>query len=349
MRVAYRGVDADAGLHAYPSRCACVRSFVCIADGAPQQPDKLIAAYSARARRCRIADPLAAAACDAAVDMPASFDRVAHIYRWGEYLSFGPLLALCRRAHVDALARSQHALIIGDGDGRFTHLALRTHPHLRVTAVDVSGTMLALLRERCEAYADRLTTIQADISQLSAPLHTFDTIVTHFLLDCLSTHDVQDLIRRVSGARIWIVSDFEVPRGAMRLPALVLVRTLYIAFRILAGLRNQHLPAWRDAMAAAEFQRTAERRYLGGILFSALWERNTRRTASITHLTKERTLMGTQPVGDVVNPGVEGDRPGNDLPNTPTGPVPPNEGVELPTEGDPTLPGEGGTAVEPAL
>lgn len=59
--------------------------------------------------------------------------------------------------------------------------------------------------------------------------------------------------------------------------------------------------------------------------------------------------MGTQPAGDVVDPGAEPQMPGNDMPNTPTEPASGNEGVELPTEGDSRLPNEVGGAVEPAF
>lgn len=204
--------------------------------------------------------------------MRASFDRVAKIYRWGEYLSFGPLLAMTRRAHVQALAGVRHAVVLGDGDGRFTEFAMRTHPALRVTGVDISPAMLQLLERRCAAYEDRLTTVEANVTH-GVDLRGYDAAVAHFFLDCLSDEQVDALIARAGDVRVWVVSDFQVPDGVLRVPAKLMVRALYLAFRVLAGLRTQRLPRWRGAMERNGFTRGEQRKYLGGILFSEVWRR----------------------------------------------------------------------------
>ncbi len=46
-----------------------------------------------------------------------NFNRLAQIYRWLEYLSFGPFLWRCRIRFLPDLAHCRRALVLGDGDG----------------------------------------------------------------------------------------------------------------------------------------------------------------------------------------------------------------------------------------
>ena len=57
----------------------------------------------------------------------------------------------------------------------------------------------------------------------------------------------------------------------MRLPAGAIVRLLYLAFRILTGLRTTQLPDHATALTAAGFTMAAEHRSLAGLLATELW------------------------------------------------------------------------------
>src|SRR6202042_2739590 len=72
-------------------------------------------------------------------------------YRWFEYLTLGKALENCRLHYLPQLLNKRHALILGDGDGRFLAQLLQHNPNLSADAVDSSSTMLQLLRQRCEA------------------------------------------------------------------------------------------------------------------------------------------------------------------------------------------------------
>ena len=81
-------------------------------------------------------------------DQPANFDPIARPYRWLEYLTFGPYLERCRYHFLNQLGQHCRALILGDGDGRFTARLLAANPEISVDAVDSSATMLHLLTKR---------------------------------------------------------------------------------------------------------------------------------------------------------------------------------------------------------
>jgi hypothetical protein len=212
------------------------------------------------------------------------FDRIAKPYRWMEYLTLGRTLWRCRTHFLRDLAGRRGALILGDGDGRFTAALLRANPHIRIDAIDSSAAMLHLLQQRALAgttdASTRLRTHHADVCAFVGdlvPNAAYDLVVTHFFLDCLAQKEVDALALALAphlqlGA-LWLVSDFRIPAGMMRWPARVLVRSLYFAFRVLTGLRATHLPDHAAALTSAGFTRNAQKFSWMGMLTTELWGR----------------------------------------------------------------------------
>ncbi len=204
---------------------------------------------------------------------PPNFDAVARVYRWAEYLALGPLLQRTRTHFLPQLAGSRLALLFGDGDGRFLAALLRQNPETTATAVDSSEEMLRLLRRRSSGRA--LTTCHCDAFAHQADPRT-DLIVTHFFLDCFSQSEVErlatNLAAQVQPGTLWLLSDFRVPDGRLLgMVARAYIRFLYLAFRLLTGLRVRELPDPQTALSAAGFRREQQHRRLGGLLYTELW------------------------------------------------------------------------------
>ena len=210
-----------------------------------------------------------------------NFDSIARAYKWLEYGTLGPMLERTRNHFLPLLHGRRQALILGDGDGRFTARLLAQEQAIYVHAVDTSGVMLQLLRgnvaRSCPSAAARLTTMQTDARRIVALLHT-DLIVTHFFLDCLSQSSVSLLVDTLAASAApdltWLVSDFRIPKGWLRRPAGLYVRLLYLAFRLLTGLRITALPDFATPLREAGFQRIAEQHFLFGMLTTELWQRS---------------------------------------------------------------------------
>jgi SAM-dependent methyltransferase len=203
-----------------------------------------------------------------------SFDGIARPYRWLEYLILGRALERTRTHFLPRLSDRRHALILGDGDGRFTATLLAQNPTLQADAVDLSASMLALTRQRTASL--RLHTHHADARAFTPP-HPPDLVVTHFFLDCLTQPETAALAARLAPAlapqALWLVSDFRIPPGPLHWPARALIRLLYLAFRLLTGLRTTHLPDHAAALTAAGFHRLAHHHSLAGLLATELWQR----------------------------------------------------------------------------
>lgn len=211
----------------------------------------------------------------------ANYDPIARPYQWLEYLTLGHTLERTRLHYLPTLTRQQHALVLGDGDGRFLARLLAQNPTLQADAIDTSATMLQLLRQRCEAAsptaAARLHTYQANALTFTPPTpQKYDLVVTHFFLDCLTQPELDTLVARITptltpGA-LWLLSDFRIPTGPMHLPAKLLVRSLYLGFRIITGLRTTHLPDHTTPFTKAGLTRIAHHHLLAGILSTELWQ-----------------------------------------------------------------------------
>jgi ubiquinone/menaquinone biosynthesis C-methylase UbiE len=209
----------------------------------------------------------------------ANFDRIARPYRTLEYLTMGRILEQTRFHYLGEVANATNALVLGDGDGRFLARLLATAPQLQATAIDISPRMLELLRKRCEATtpdsAQRLRTIQANALAFT-PHETYDLVVTHFFLDCLSQPELESLVTRITpslapNAR-WLISDFRIPAGTLAIPASLFIKSLYLAFRVLTKLQTQALPNHHAPLTRAGFTQTTKHHLLGGILTTELWQ-----------------------------------------------------------------------------
>jgi SAM-dependent methyltransferase len=210
---------------------------------------------------------------------PPNFNRIARSYRFLEYITLGKALENCRNHYLPQLLDRRNALVIGDGDGRFLAQLLAQNPHLQADAVDTSRIMLQLLRKRCEeATPDakrRLRTYQSNALTFPLP-NSCDLIVTHFFLDCLTQPELNALVNRIAKetrpGTLWLISDFRIPPGPMQYPAKLLVRSLYLAFHLLTGLRTTHLPDHATPLTQAGFVKISQQQRLAGILTTELWQ-----------------------------------------------------------------------------
>jgi ubiquinone/menaquinone biosynthesis C-methylase UbiE len=203
-----------------------------------------------------------------------NFDRVAPYYRRLETLVFGDRLQAARCVFVRQLPPFRRALIVGEGDGRFLEQLRDAQPELLVECIDASEEMLELARARV---GDRYTQfIQADIREAAFPAARYDLVVTHFLLDCFEERQLREVVEKLSAAAmsnaIWLVADFQKPvRGLRRAFGRLLIATMYLFFRSVAGLEARRLVDYAPFLAAHGFILEKESGAPNGMIRSQLW------------------------------------------------------------------------------
>jgi SAM-dependent methyltransferase len=209
---------------------------------------------------------------------PARFGRLARLYRWMEYFSFGPYLTECRNLQIDEATRCRSALIYGDGDGRFLAELVRRAPGIQIAAIDASAEMLQQTAQRLPE-TGQVRLIQDDALACDParfPEVPFDLVVSHFFLDCFSEAEIASLLIRVKDAvcedAIWIVSDFALPeRSPARQIGALIVRSLYLAFGLMTGLTTRRLPDHARVMREAGWVFESRHALLFGLLVSERW------------------------------------------------------------------------------
>lgn len=215
---------------------------------------------------------------------PPNFNRIARAYRWMEYATLGPWLMRVRLCWLGRVTASSNALILGDGDGRFTARLMLLNRQVGVQAVDSSAAMLRLLRQRCdsvEGSAARLHLLCQD-ARTDLPQDRFDLMATHFYLDCLTDDEVAEVAAQMRSRLLpdgtWLISEFRLPTGFLHLPARILVRGLYIAFKLLTGLQVTRLPAYERILVEGGFVLVEEKLFLAGLLTAQVWRTRCERT-----------------------------------------------------------------------
>lgn len=209
----------------------------------------------------------------------AAFGRLARLYFWMEYLSFGPYLQKCRKARLQEMSGHRRALLYGDGDGRFLASLAQKEPSLAITAVDASRAMLQRAQRRLPAET-RVRFVHADARDWTAePSNRFDLLVSHFFLDCFDEEELSTILARVNaiatGDAIWVISEFAIPRSPVaRLAGRLIVSGLYLAFGVLTGLSVRRLPHYHQVLGDAGWRLEDHRELLRGLLVSERWRRS---------------------------------------------------------------------------
>jgi ubiquinone/menaquinone biosynthesis C-methylase UbiE len=207
-------------------------------------------------------------------------DRIARWYRWLEYASFGRSLQQRRREYLSEVVTARRALIVGDGDGRFTAEFARAAPLAKVDSIELSANMLRLAERRVPAHdlaTGRVRLLHGDARRF--PLSgKYDLVVTHFFLDCFTTAELEPLLSHilqfVTADVRWLVSEFRVPpQGLPRVLGRRMIAVLYWLFGILTDLKKRRLPNYAAVFRAHGFRRQKQRLALAGILVSELWVR----------------------------------------------------------------------------
>jgi ubiquinone/menaquinone biosynthesis C-methylase UbiE len=208
-----------------------------------------------------------------------TFDFIAphydHLERW---FSRG-LMHRARTEHLATIEQCRHALLLGEGPGRFLPLALQQFPGARVTCIDSCQRMLGLARDRIPA-ADlkRVTFLAADIRSWQPASSQFDLLVTNFFLDCLTADELERVIPAIaSGATNesqWLIADFNIPeKGFARWRASIIVGGLYRFFRFATGLSAHRLISPQPWLERVGFHLHRRTEFDRGLVRSDWWRR----------------------------------------------------------------------------
>jgi SAM-dependent methyltransferase len=205
-----------------------------------------------------------------------NFDPIApHYDRLERWFSRG-LMHRARTAHLPFITRCRHALLLGEGPGRFLPLVLQQFPQIRATCIDSSARMLALARSHISNEdMRRVEFVEADIRDWK-PAVQFDLIVANFFLDCFDSDTLDQIIPALASAATidanWLIADFQLPEhGFARWRAAIVIGFLYRFFRLATGLSTQSLVPPDSSLEHSGFHLRSRVQFDYGLLRSDWW------------------------------------------------------------------------------
>ncbi len=192
-----------------------------------------------------------------------------------EWLLAGGKLQRCRTTFLDTLPPVRHALLLGEGNGRFLREFLREQSTARVTCVDASPSMLKEARQRVHPNS-RVTFVCRDVTEWEPPQGEFDLVVANFFLDCFRPDQIDLIAEKISAALTgdtrWLIADFCEPRrGWRKWRARIILQSMYWFFRWATALPARRLTAPDAILARHGFKLRARRRLEWGLLQSDVW------------------------------------------------------------------------------
>ena len=210
-----------------------------------------------------------------------NFDRLAAHYHWMEKIFAGELMQRCRTTFLAHTKDRRHALLVGEGPGKFLVELLRANPQIQITCVEQCEGMIQQARQRLASEQldeARVSFQQMDVLVWIPPAGKFDLVVTNFFLDCFSAEQLQKLIPRLAGSAtteaIWLLADFRVPeRGWRRWRASAILASLYLFFKLMTSLSANWLTPPDNFLAKAGFKLSDRRLLSFGFAHADLWRR----------------------------------------------------------------------------
>ena len=210
-----------------------------------------------------------------------NFDRLAAHYHWMEKLFAGGLMQRCRTTFLPHTKNCRHALLVGEGTGKFLVELLRANPRIQITCVEQCEGMIQRARQRLtreQLDGSRIRFQQMDVLHWTPPTRKFDLVVTNFFLDCFRAEQLQKLIPLLAGSAtaqaIWLLADFRVPeRGWRRWRAGAILASLYLFFKLMTSLSASWLTPPDNLLKNAGFKLSDRRLFNFGFAHADLWSR----------------------------------------------------------------------------
>jgi tRNA (cmo5U34)-methyltransferase len=201
------------------------------------------------------------------------YDKLASYYDTLARFVFGRDIVECQIDLIPFTSAPLRVLILGGGTGWILPEMLLRIPNAVVTYVEASNAMIEKARSRMGT-SSRITFIHATDDSLDKYFKC-DLVITNFFVDQFDLPYTLDLSQRVyaslSDTGIWLISDFV---QSSRLKNRILLRTMYLFFRVLTGIPARTLPPWEEAVNGhSGFTLVHEKRYKGGFIVAKKFQK----------------------------------------------------------------------------
>jgi ubiquinone/menaquinone biosynthesis C-methylase UbiE len=175
------------------------------------------------------------------------FDTIAPLYDKLAHFVFRGAIQQSQQHFLSSVASLKNALIIGGGTGLIAQKLLSENRQLRITYVEASQRMIAISRENCAAFSNRIQFIHG--TEENIPDDKYDLVVTAFFFDMFNQRDaeliVSNIVKKMNEDGTWLATDFVNTTSFVHR---VMLWSMYAFFKIVSGIPASALPRWEDAL-----------------------------------------------------------------------------------------------------
>ena len=176
--------------------------------------------------------------------MPANYDNIARVYDLTSRLVFGKAIIQAQVCMLGYIPPNSSILIVGGGTGWILESLSELYPQgLAIDYVEVSAQMITLSKKR--NYKDnKVNFIHQPIEEFNTA-RQYDVIITPFIFDNFSADKIEliftKLDDRLKNNGLWLYADFVYDRSQSKLWQKLLLKIMYLFFRITCGIETQEL------------------------------------------------------------------------------------------------------------
>lgn len=205
--------------------------------------------------------------------MAANYDNSAWFYDNLSRLVYGKALIKAQVYLLNMVPPGSKILIAGGGTGWILEELSKIHPvGLTITYVEVSANMLALSQKR-KTGQNKVIFMNNAVENVNLDAD-FDVIITPFLFDNFLDETVDrvfnHLHKLLKPGGIWLNADFQLTG---RWWQNVLLKSMFIFFRLLCGIEAGRLPAIEKRFNNAAYQIIDDKTFFGDFIVSRAYTR----------------------------------------------------------------------------
>ena len=208
--------------------------------------------------------------------MKRNYDTIAWFYDRLARLVYGKTLVQAQQFLIKAIPANTSVLIVGGGTGLVLDEITKIHTTgLNITYVDASAEMIDRAQKR-NAGENKVIFIAAPIESAGIA-DIYDVVLTPFLFDNFTDDSLRKIFSlidtHVAANGMWLYCDFQ---NTEVLWQKILLKVMYIFFRISCGIEAYHLPDAAACFAQHNYYVKDKMPFMNGFILSAVYERQMR-------------------------------------------------------------------------
>ena len=207
--------------------------------------------------------------------MTGNYDRIARFYDPLSRLVFFNAQRDAQKNQLKFINGHHQLLIVGGGTGWILEAIGKSFSGLEITFVEISAKMIGMARSK-NAGRNVVHFVHAAAEDFSSEVN-YDLIITAFLFDNFGTEKAALVFRKLDvllkPGGLWLFSDFHLDQLKLGVWQWILLKIMYIFFRIVARVEASALPDTDTLFQAAGYHQRSVSKYYNGFIKAIVYRK----------------------------------------------------------------------------